>query len=89
MSLEGRKSLHRHQKGRCYWCFCEVEPVTASIDHVIPRSLGGRGSKNLVLSCKPCNKEKSCLRPQEFVKRRLMAFNGFIKSEGFKRYAKG
>lgn len=36
------------------------------MDHLVPLSRGGRSTKrNVVVSCKPCNTEKSCLLPVE------------------------
>jgi len=40
----------------CRYCSKPLTPETATIDHVLPISLGGDHSpQNMVLSCQPCN----------------------------------
>lgn len=41
----------------------------ATIDHVVPRSMGGRGGSNLVVACETCNSTKGSLPHSEFVNR--------------------
>lgn len=64
-----RFSLYRAQGGFCLHCgrlmlleFAGVkalEPLFATIDHIIPQSLGGTDDKaNLQLLCKYCNEAK-------------------------------
>lgn len=60
-----KKSYRRDKKRllardpRCYWCKCELNTQTATLDHVIPLARGGsNATDNLVLSCEPCNKDK-------------------------------
>lgn len=44
----------------CAYCGCDLTEATKTIDHVIPRSKGGRSDyHNLVLACKSCNSHKS------------------------------
>jgi hypothetical protein len=41
---------------RCQWCNEPLTEATATTDHVVPRSRGGKDHwANLVLSCYPCN----------------------------------
>ena len=57
----------------CWVCGGEVDPKAvpgspnaASVDHVIPRSRGGRSVwENIVASCAPCNRRKGNRLPQE------------------------
>jgi hypothetical protein len=43
----------------CHYCGKELELIDIHIDHVFPRSLGGRTHPdNLVVSCKSCNWKK-------------------------------
>jgi 5-methylcytosine-specific restriction endonuclease McrA len=45
---------------RCRYCGCDLTWHTATLDHVVPRSKGGRDSMdNLVLACQPCNVQKA------------------------------
>lgn len=44
---------------KCQYCDIKITEDTASLDHVIPQSKGGRGSwDNLVTACKLCNSKK-------------------------------
>ena len=50
--------LHR-DKYRCRYCQCKVTKDSANIDHVVAWKHGGATVlRNLVASCKPCNKAK-------------------------------
>lgn len=44
---------------RCRWCKSLLTRETATVDHVIPISHGGRTTKeNCVLACKECNNKR-------------------------------
>ena len=44
---------------RCQYCAIKCSPKVATIDHIIPKSRGGRTSwENLVTACPPCNRKK-------------------------------
>lgn len=53
---------------QCHWCevtFDDDWPPT--IDHIVPRSLGGRNDRtNSVLSCSWCNEKRGQKSPEEF-----------------------
>ena len=50
--------LHR-DKFRCRYCQCKVTNDTANVDHVVAWKHGGATNlRNLVASCRPCNKSK-------------------------------
>jgi len=51
------KRLKMWQKNpHCYWCKKWISFEEATIEHVQPRSLGGKNNKkNLKLACRPCN----------------------------------
>ena len=72
-----RKALIAAQHGLCHWCGTEMAlvgprnmPNKATIDHVVPRALGGattRASGNLVAACLRCNgKRGASLGPPAF-----------------------
>lgn len=45
--------------GYCFHCPRKLSPRTMTFDHVIPVCLGGRShTRNLVLSCKSCNRRR-------------------------------
>lgn len=67
--------------GRCYHCRIKTVllppklagDLAATRDHLIPRSRGGGGGKNIVLSCFRCNNDKNDKMPEEFVAERCEA----------------
>ena len=59
-----RKRILKAQGGRCKYCGCTLSRDTATLDHVVPKCLGGSGLQtNLVVACKPCNAKKGCKPP--------------------------
>lgn len=47
---------------RCWICGRRLTMITATLDHVIPRSKGGTNAlRNLRLACSPCNSERGNL----------------------------
>lgn len=61
--LLSRKNVLRRDRFRCQYCGSR-ERLT--VDHVMPKSRGGRDSwENLVAACVPCNNRKGCRTPEE------------------------
>ena len=55
--LLSRKNILRRDGHRCQYCGTTAPPLT--VDHVLPRALGGRDSwENLVAACVRCNNRK-------------------------------
>ena len=53
--------------GRCWYCGEHIPRGETTLDHVIPRSHGGRKrNDNLVLACKRCNQLKAAMSLDEF-----------------------
>jgi len=53
--------------GKCHYCNHSLDPKTATMDHVIPISRGGKSTKNnIVASCKDCNTSKKNRLPEGF-----------------------
>jgi 5-methylcytosine-specific restriction endonuclease McrA len=51
---------------RCQYCGVRGTPTDLSIDHILPRSRGGRTvPENLCVACKPCNSRKGDRTPAE------------------------
>jgi 5-methylcytosine-specific restriction endonuclease McrA len=64
-------ALKKKAKGRCYYCGEKCKSLT--LDHIVPISKGGRHSlDNLVMSCQPCNRNKSDRDPAEYAKTKGM-----------------
>jgi 5-methylcytosine-specific restriction endonuclease McrA len=61
----GRKNMLIRDKYRCQYCGSKVGK-DASIDHIIPKSRGGRTDYfNCVTSCYKCNNAKADMTPEE------------------------
>lgn len=60
-----RKEIFQRDGGTCQYCGNTAGPF--EIDHVIPWSRGGKHSAdNFALACKPCNRDKGALTPDEW-----------------------
>lgn len=58
-----RKNVMRRDRGRCQYCGSRDK---LTIDHVLPKSRGGRDTwENLVAACVPCNNRKGDRTPEE------------------------
>jgi 5-methylcytosine-specific restriction endonuclease McrA len=61
-----RRNLYLHYAHRCCYCGEECSPEDLTLDHVLPRSRGGKsGWENVVVSCTECNKRKGDRLPSE------------------------
>jgi len=61
-----RRSLYRRDGHRCQFCGRALTAEEGTIDHVVPRSRGGRTTwENCVLACAPCNRRKADRTPAE------------------------
>lgn len=51
---------------RCQYCSQELTTKEATLDHVVPRSQGGKTTwENIVCSCAACNRKKGGRTPKE------------------------
>ena len=61
-----RRNIFARDDNRCQYCGKKFPTPELSLDHVIPRSRGGRTSwENLVCSCTRCNARKGGRLPEE------------------------
>ncbi|MEN9362457.1 MAG: hypothetical protein RL095_3992 [Verrucomicrobiota bacterium] len=61
-----RRNLFLRDGGTCQYCGRRLPAKELNIDHVMPRSRGGRNTwENLVLSCLLCNTYKADRTPEE------------------------
>lgn len=55
-----RRNVYRRDRNRCQYCGTRPSIEDLTVDHVIPRSRGGKTNWiNCVLSCVKCNRRKS------------------------------
>jgi 5-methylcytosine-specific restriction endonuclease McrA len=55
-----RRNIYRRDRYTCQYCGARPGSELLSIDHVLPRSRGGRSTwENCVLACLACNKRKA------------------------------
>jgi hypothetical protein len=75
MSLASRIKCRQLKVDVCYYCGIKIflrshnehnRPDSASLDHRVPRSRGGKSKGNLVLCCYKCNATKGSMTEQEF-----------------------
>ena len=61
-----RRNLYARDGNRCQYCGKRYPTGELSLDHVVPRSLGGRTTwENIVCACVQCNVRKGGRTPQE------------------------
>lgn len=55
-----RKNLFKRDRYTCQYCGSQPGPAELTIDHVLPRALGGTSTwENCVLACVECNRRKA------------------------------
>jgi 5-methylcytosine-specific restriction endonuclease McrA len=61
-----RRNLFRRDRHTCQYCGRKTSSSELSIDHLTPRSRGGRTTwENCVLACTACNRRKANRTPEE------------------------
>ena len=61
-----RRNIYARDKNRCQYCGKKFPTPELSLDHVVPRSLGGKSSwENLVCACTKCNVKKGGRTPHQ------------------------
>jgi hypothetical protein len=64
-----RRSIWKRDNYMCQYCGKRPEPDECTIDHILPKSLGGETSwYNCVLACYKCNSQKADRRPEDAFK---------------------
>ncbi len=81
-----KKSLFKSRGNKCHYCNCELTHETATIEHIVPKFLGGSNKlSNLALSCGPCNHSKGWNDGEAFTKKSDIETVKFcIKRSGLK-----
>jgi 5-methylcytosine-specific restriction endonuclease McrA len=61
-----RKNIFERDKAKCQYCTKTLTFAKSTVDHVVPRSRGGKNTwSNLVLCCANCNTRKGSMTPSE------------------------
>ena len=61
-----KRNVYARDKGRCQYCGKAVPLREATLDHVLPRSRGGRTTwQNVAIACLRCNQRKAARTPDE------------------------
>ena len=61
-----RRNIYEHYGYKCCYCGNKFETTNLNLDHVTPKSKGGKTNwENIVTSCIPCNLKKSNHLPSE------------------------
>lgn len=61
-----RANIYSRDKKVCQYCGNKFKPQELTLDHVIPKSVGGKTTwTNIVTSCKDCNTVKANRTPQQ------------------------
>lgn len=64
--LFSRRNIYKRDRNMCQYCRKQLWSEELTIDHVIPRSRGGKSTwENCVLSCVACNLRKANRTPDE------------------------
>jgi len=64
--IPNRVNLLWRDGNQCQYCTKKFSVKELTLDHVIPKSRGGRNTwENLVIACKKCNQKKGAKIPQE------------------------
>jgi 5-methylcytosine-specific restriction endonuclease McrA len=61
-----RRNVYLRDRGCCQYCGNRVPSNEFTLEHVIPKSQGGRTTwENIVVACIPCNRRKGDRTPQQ------------------------
>jgi len=61
-----RKNIILRDENSCQYCGKQFLSEDLTMDHVVPKSQGGKKSwKNIVAACKPCNQKKGSRTPEQ------------------------
>ena len=61
--------LRDRYRSRCAYCECPLTHREDTIDHFMPKALGGTNDReNLRLACNPCNEEKADMHPDDWLR---------------------
>ena len=67
---EFRNHIFEEWRWKCAYCDVELNEITATIDHIIPKFRGGHHVKtNMCCCCTECNRSKGSTRLEDWYKK--------------------
>ncbi len=61
-----RFNVYARDRNTCQYCRSRLSRPSLTLDHVVPRSQGGRSTwENIVCCCQPCNRRKGGRTPRQ------------------------
>lgn len=67
LQVVSRRNIILRDGNKCQYCGHRFESADLTLDHIMPKSRGGRNSwDNLVAACSPCNRKKGDKTPDEW-----------------------
>lgn len=77
-----RELIYQKSNGECFYCGHLIPPKEATIDHLIPKSRGGRLTlDNIVLACRHCNSIKAQIEDIDEAIQKIRFYNLFGKKK--------
>lgn len=65
---------------QCVYCHRRMGEVQLSIDHFLPLELGGVNDQtNYLSACRKCNKDKGCMSPMDWCKKKGLFYDGLVE----------
>lgn len=86
--MNRREFLFNMTGGRCFYCGCLLDFNNFHLDHIVPKSKGGKNPDNLVPACIDCNEFKSDLSVKEFRQKIMDARSKTIQGRILAKYYK-
>src|ERR1044072_5752757 len=63
----GSKKKRRLGSDKCWYCGKKLLSIEVTIDHVVPKALGGSNLKdNKVIACRKCNEDKGMIDLEQY-----------------------
>lgn len=71
-----REKIFNLTDGKCIYCGCDLDIDNFHIDHLIPKSNGGKDKGNMFPACPDCNLSKGDLSIEDFRQKIRLMCNG-------------
>jgi hypothetical protein len=65
---ENRALIFEREKHRCFYCLRGIDRANGVMEHVVKRTTGGNGYRNVVAACRQCNDRKGASSAEDFLR---------------------